>query len=126
MLNQRVPRQRRNGWHKDDWRMKELNTQTIIDYTYVPTGWLIKGHLWTGQPTVSTITCTRCGRVGVICSQRKGQQIIVHSGRVESGRLTGIDYSLFLQSIVTPQMQSHKQAARDVIEDTNPRRRDRY
>ena len=25
--------------------MKEVNTQTIIDYTAVPTGWLIKGHL---------------------------------------------------------------------------------
>ena len=72
--------------------MKELNTQTIIDYTPVPTGWLIKGHLRTGQSTESTITCSKCGRVGVICSKRRGQQIIVHSGRVENERLTGIDY----------------------------------
>lgn len=72
--------------------MKELDTQTIIDYTAVPAGWLIKGQLWTGQPTESTITCSKCGRVGVICSQRNGQQIIVHSGRIESERLIGIDY----------------------------------
>ena len=72
--------------------MKEMNKQTIIDYTAVPAGWLINGHLWTGQSTLSTVTCSKCGRVGVICSQRKGQQIIVHSGRIESERLTGIDY----------------------------------
>ena len=72
--------------------MKELNMQKIIDYTAVPVGWLIKGHLWTGQPTVSTITCSKCGRVGVISAQRKGQQIIVHSGRIESESLRGIDY----------------------------------
>ena len=72
--------------------MKELNTQTIIDYTAVPAGWLIKGHLWTGQSTVSTTICSKCGRVGVIGAQRKGKQIIVHSGRIESERLRGIDY----------------------------------
>jgi hypothetical protein len=85
--------------------MKELNTQTIIDYTAVPAGWLIKGHLWTGQPTVSTITCPKCGRVGVICSQRKGRQIIVHSGRVENERLTGIDYC---EIAVNPKTQIKK------------------
>ena len=72
--------------------MKELNPQTIIDYTAVPTGWLIKGYLRTGQSTVSTINCSKCGRVGVICFPRKGQQIIVHAGRIESERLTGMDY----------------------------------
>ena len=73
--------------------MEELNTQTIIDYTAVPAGWLIQGHLWTGQSTVSTVTCPKCGRIGVISSQRKGQQIIVHSGRVvKSETLLGIDY----------------------------------
>ena len=72
--------------------MNELKSQPIIDYTNVPVGWLIKGQLWTGQSTLSTVTCSKCGRVGVICSQRKGQQIIVHSGRVENERLTGIDY----------------------------------
>src|SRR5690349_2127468 len=48
MPNQRVPHQRRNVWHKDDWRMKELSTQTIIDYTAVPTGWLITRTLMDG------------------------------------------------------------------------------
>ena len=46
--------------------MKELNKQTIIDYTAVPAGWLIKGHLWTGQSTQSTITCSKCGRISRI------------------------------------------------------------
>jgi len=72
--------------------MKELNTQPIIDYTAVPAGWLIKGYLWTGQSTVSTTTCSKCGRVGVIGAQRKGKQIIVHSGRIDGERLRGIDY----------------------------------
>jgi hypothetical protein len=72
--------------------MKELNLQTIIDYTAVPAGWLIKGHLWTGQSTVSTITCAKCGRVGVMSSPRKGQKIIVHSGSIQSEKLKGIDY----------------------------------
>ena len=73
--------------------MEELNIKPIIDYTAVPAGWLIKGRLWTGQPTVSTVTCTKCGRIGVISSQRKGRQIIVHSGRVvASETLLGIDY----------------------------------
>lgn len=73
--------------------MEELNTKPLIDYTAVPAGWLIKGHLWTGQPTVSTVTCPKCRRIGVISSQRNGQQIVVHSGRVvASGTLLGIDY----------------------------------
>ena len=85
--------------------MKELNTQTIIDYTAVPVGWLIKGFLLTGQSTMSTITCPKCGRVGVICAQRKGKQIIVHSGRVESERLRGIDYC---EIAVNPKTQNKK------------------
>ena len=73
--------------------MNQLNAQMIIDYTGVPAGWLIKGQLWTGQPTVSTVICPKCGRIGVISSQRKGQQIIVHSGRVvQSETLLGVDY----------------------------------
>lgn len=72
--------------------MEELNTQTTINYTAVPAGWQIKGRLWTGQSTVSTVTCPNCGRVGVISAQGKGRQIIVHSGRVESDTLLGIDY----------------------------------
>lgn len=53
--------------------MKELNTQTIIDYTPVPTGWLIKGHL---DGTVYGVEyyLRKCGRVGVIGAQRKGKQ----------------------------------------------------
>ena len=74
-------------------KMEETNTKEIIDYTAVPAGWQIKGHLWTGQPTVSTATCPKCERIGVISSQLNGQQIIVHSGRVvASGTLLGIDY----------------------------------
>lgn len=83
--------------------MEELNTQTIIDYTVVPAGWLIRGHLWTGQSTVSTVTCPKCGRVGVISSQQKGRQIIVHSGRVvASERLLGIDYCEIPVNQTTP------------------------
>jgi hypothetical protein len=74
-------------------KMEETNTKPIIDYTAVPAGWLIKGDLWTGQSTVSTVTCPECGRIGVISSQLNGEQTIVHSGRVvASGTLLGIDY----------------------------------
>jgi hypothetical protein len=54
--------------------MQTLDTRQtdghLIDYTAVPAGLLIKGHLTTGQAVFSTVTCPKCRRVGLATSQR--------------------------------------------------------
>jgi hypothetical protein len=72
--------------------MHQINAQTIMDYTTVPAGLLIRGQLWTGQATASTALCQKCGRIGVASTLRDGAQIVVHRGRVNGGMLEGIDY----------------------------------
>ncbi len=71
---------------------QKIETQKVIDYTTVPAGLVIQGHLWTGQSTVSTVTCPKCGRVGVASTRDNGEQIIVHSGRAVDDTLLGVDY----------------------------------
>ncbi len=71
--------------------MQQLGVQRIMDYTTVPAGLLIEGHLWTGQATVSTATCPKCGRIGVTSRGNAGP-IVVHSGRIDGNTLVGIDY----------------------------------
>jgi hypothetical protein len=73
-------------------------TQAIIDYTTVPLGLRIQGHIWTGQATTVTALCPKCGRVGVVAVKQHGKQIIVHSGRATGDRLRGIDYCELLFS----------------------------
>jgi hypothetical protein len=76
--------------------MQTLDTRQtdghLIDYTTVPAGLLIKGHLTTGQAVFSTVTCPKCRRVGLGTSQENGGQIIVHSGRAVGDVLLGVDY----------------------------------
>ena len=72
--------------------MQELGTREIMDYTAAPVGLIIKGQLWTGQPTLSTATCPKCGRIGVISARQGPRQIIVHTGHVDGDTLAGIDY----------------------------------
>jgi len=66
--------------------------QNFMDYTAVPAGWLIQGHLWTGQSTKSTVSCPKCGRIGVLSSVGKHQRVVVHTGRIDDNMLIGIDY----------------------------------
>ena len=66
--------------------------QKVMDYTTVPTGLRIEGQMWTGQATDSTTNCPKCGRVGVISSQKDRSAIIVHTGHTNGGTLAGIDY----------------------------------
>lgn len=72
--------------------MQDVGTQRIMDYTTVPAGLIIEGHLWTGQSTASTVICPKCGRIGVTSFRGRGQQVIVHSGNIENQTLVGIDY----------------------------------
>ena len=72
--------------------MQGVGTQEIMDYTTTPVGLIIKGQLWTGQPTSSTATCPKCGRIGVISSWQGHGRVIVHTGHVDGDRLIGIDY----------------------------------
>lgn len=67
------------------------NTQELMDYTAVPAGVVIEGHLWTGQSTASTVTCPKCGRIGVT-SRENSSRVVVHSGRIDGKTLVGIDY----------------------------------
>ena len=67
------------------------NTQELMDYTAVPAGVIIEGHLWTGQSTAATVTCPKCGRIGVT-SRGTNHKVIVHSGRIDGKTLVGIDY----------------------------------
>jgi hypothetical protein len=67
------------------------NTQELMDYTAVPAGEIVVGHLWTGQSTASTVTCPKCGRIGVTSRGNSGR-VIVHSGRIDGKTLVGIDY----------------------------------
>ena len=71
---------------------RKIDTPSPIDYTTVPAGLVIRGHLWTGQSTVSTVVCPKCGRVGVASSLANSKQIIVHSGSEVDGALLGVDY----------------------------------
>ena len=73
-------------------------TQTIIDYTTVPSGLHIKGKIWTGQATTVTALCPKCGRIGVVSVKQHDKQIIVHRGRATGQRLQGIDYCELLIS----------------------------
>ena len=54
--------------------MQTLDTRQtdglLIDYTAVPAGLLIKGHLTTGQAVFSTVTCPKCRRVGLALRKR--------------------------------------------------------
>jgi len=76
--------------------MQTLDTRQtdghLIDYTTVPAGLIIKGHLTTGQAVFSTVTCPKCRRVGLATLQENGGQIIVHSGRAVGDVLLGVDY----------------------------------
>ncbi len=67
-------------------------TESIIDYTIVPSGLRIEGQIWTGQATTFTDLCPKCGRVGVISALQHNKQIIVHTGRAVGDRLDGVDY----------------------------------
>jgi hypothetical protein len=62
-----------------------------MDYTVVPADVIVEGQLWTGQSTASTVTCPKCGRIG-LTSRGNSRKIIVHSGRIEDETLVGIDY----------------------------------
>jgi hypothetical protein len=68
------------------------NPQSMMDYTTVPVGLCIKGHIWTGQSTTFTALCPKCGRNGVISAMQDDKRIIVHRGRVTGDMLEGIDY----------------------------------
>ena len=68
-----------------------INTQELMDYTTVPADEIVEGHLWTGQSTASTVTCPKCGRIGVT-SRGNNHKVIVHSGRIDGNTLVGIDY----------------------------------
>lgn len=77
--------------------MMELKTQksdigNFMDYTNVPAGWQIRGKLWTGQSAKSTVSCPKCGRIGVLSSLESYSRVVVHTGRVDDMTLTGIDY----------------------------------
>jgi hypothetical protein len=72
--------------------MQDIGSAKIIDYTSVPVGLVIQGHLWTGQEASSTAMCPKCGRIGVISSGASAHQIIVHSGRIDGDMLIGTDY----------------------------------
>lgn len=73
-------------------KTKTTDIQNFMDYTSVPPGWLIRGHLWTGQSTKSTVICSTCGRIGVLSSLSKHQRVVVHTGRIDNNTLIGIDY----------------------------------
>ena len=72
--------------------MQGLGTQEVVDYTNAPVDLIIKGRLWTGQPTSATATCPKCGRIGVTSARLGHRRIVVHTGRVDGNTLVGIDY----------------------------------
>ena len=72
--------------------MHGVGTQELMDYTTVPVGLIIKGQLWTGEPTSFTTTCPKCGRIGVISSRPEHRRVVVHTGHVDGNTLVGIDY----------------------------------
>ncbi len=78
--------------------MQPSSTQSIIDYTTVPLGLRIEGHIWTGQATTFTALCPKCGRVGVISALQHNKRIMVHQGRATGNRLEGTDYCELLVS----------------------------
>lgn len=63
----------------------------VVDYTKVPIGWLIKGHLVTGHRTRTTVRCQECGRVGLLATGNR-QRIVVHRGRAREDTLHVSDY----------------------------------
>ena len=71
------------------------STQSVMDYTTVPVGLRIQGHIWTGQATTFTAVCPNCGRIGVVSVMQAHKRIIVQRGRVIGDRLEGIDYCEF-------------------------------
>ena len=73
-------------------KIPESVIQNFMDYTAVPTGWLIQGNLWTGQSTTCTVDCPKCGRIGVLSSADKHQRVVVHTGSINDNTLIGIDY----------------------------------
>lgn len=78
------------------------STQSIMDYTAVPVGLCIKGHLSTGQSTTFTERCPKCGRIGVVSATQDDKRIMVHRGRVTGDMLEGIDYCEFVSSTTLP------------------------
>lgn len=68
-----------------------LRNAHAMDYTTVPDGWQIVGHLSTGQVTKSTIHCRKCGRVGVLATSNT-ECLIVHCGLVTNNSLRPVDY----------------------------------
>ena len=78
------------------------STQRVIDYTTVPVGLRIEGQIWTGQATIVTDLCPKCGRIGVISATQRNKRIMVHQGRASGNRLEGIDYCELLISITDP------------------------
>ena len=72
--------------------MHSYSTQSIVDYTNVPSGLRIEGQIWTGQATTFTTLCPKCKRIGVISTIHQNKQIIVHQGRATGNRLHGTDY----------------------------------
>ena len=63
----------------------------LMDYSTVPVGWRILGHLTSGHVTKSTVRCGKCGRVGLLATKDE-ERLIVHRGRVSNNTLFAIDY----------------------------------
>ena len=72
--------------------MQSNSTQSIVDYTDVPSGLRIEGQIWTGQATTFTAVCPKCQRIGVVSTIHQNRRIVVHQGRATGNRLQGIDY----------------------------------
>jgi hypothetical protein len=81
--------------------MQWSSTQSIVDYTIVPSGLHIEGQIWTGQATTVTALCPKCQRIGVISTIHQNKRIIVHQGRATGNRLQGIDYCELSISVPT-------------------------
>jgi hypothetical protein len=67
-------------------------TEGIVDYTTVPIGLRVEGHIWTGSSTTVTAVCPKCGRTGLNSAPHHNKQIVVHMGRASADRLEGTDY----------------------------------
>lgn len=72
-------------------RRADSKDANLLDYTTLPDGWQIIGHLTTGHVAKSTIRCQTCGQVGVLATSNSGH-LIVHVGLVSHDTLHPIDY----------------------------------
>jgi hypothetical protein len=82
--------------------MQISSTQSVMDYTGVPSGLHIIGQIWTGQATTVTAPCPKCGRIGVGSVLQNDKRITVHRGLITGDRLVGIDYCELLISVSLP------------------------